>query len=148
VIRTERGAETLGYVGQAHPDTQREFDLPDTYIAEFELEPIYEYADSSIEYRALPKYPAIERDLAVVVDRSVAGGALTETIAASAGELLESVKVFDVYTGDRIGGDKKSVALALVYRHRERTLTDEEVGEAHSRVLTQLEQSYGAELRK
>ncbi|MFC4304967.1 phenylalanine--tRNA ligase subunit beta [Cohnella boryungensis] len=148
VIRTERGAETLGYVGQAHPDTQREFDLPDTYIAEFELEPIYEYADSGIEYRALPKYPAIERDLAVVVDRGVAGGALTETIAASAGELLESVKVFDVYTGDRIGGDKKSVALALVYRHRERTLTDEEVGEAHSRVLTQLEQSYGAELRK
>jgi len=148
VIRTERGSETIGYVGQVHPETQREFDLPDAYVAELELEPIYEYADASIEYRILPRYPAIERDIAVVVDRSVAGGALTETIAASAGELLESVKVFDVYTGERIGSDKKSVALALVYRHAERTLTDEEVGEAHARVLAQLEQSYGAELRK
>ncbi|MFC4601661.1 phenylalanine--tRNA ligase subunit beta [Cohnella hongkongensis] len=148
VIRTERGSETIGYVGQLHPETQREFDLPDTYVAELELQPVYEYADARIEYRVLPRYPAIERDIAVVVDRGVAGGALTETIAASAGELLESVKVFDVYTGERIGSDKKSVALALVYRHSERTLTDEEVGEAHARVLAQLEQSYGAELRK
>jgi phenylalanyl-tRNA synthetase beta chain len=90
----------------------------------------------------------MERDIAVVVDRSVAGSALTEAIVASAGELLESVKVFDVYTGDRIGNDKKSVALALVYRHGDRTLTDEEVTETHARVLLQLEQSFGAELRK
>ncbi len=148
VIRTERGGEKIGYIGQVHPETQREFDLPDAYVAELELDPIYEYADASIEYRVLPRYPAIERDIAVVVDRGVAGGALTETISVSAGELLESVKVFDVYTGERIGSDKKSVALALVYRHAERTLTDEEVGEAHARVLAQLEQSYGAELRK
>ncbi|TVX98312.1 phenylalanine--tRNA ligase subunit beta [Cohnella terricola] len=148
VLRTERGDETIGYVGQAHPETQREFDLPDTYVAEFELDPVYEYANSLIEYRTLPRYPAIERDIAVVVDRGVSGGDLTAAISASAGELLESVKVFDVYMGERIGNDKKSVALALVYRHGERTLTDEEVGEAHSRVLAELEQTYGAELRK
>ncbi|XID93240.1 phenylalanine--tRNA ligase subunit beta [Paenibacillaceae bacterium WGS1546] len=148
VLRAERGDETIGYVGQAHPDVQRDFDLPDAYVAELELAPIYEYANRRIEYRALPRYPAIERDIAVVVDRGVPGGALTETIAASAGELLESVRVFDVYAGERIGSDKKSVALALVYRHGERTLTDEEVGEAHARVLAQLEQTYGAELRK
>jgi len=148
VLRTERGDETIGYVGQVHPETQRDFDLPDAYVAELELAPVYEYADPSIEYRVLPRYPAIERDIAVVVDRGVGGGALTDTISASAGELLESVRVFDVYTGERIGNDRKSVALALVYRHSERTLTDEEVGEAHARVLAQLEQSYGAELRK
>ncbi|QJD87553.1 phenylalanine--tRNA ligase subunit beta [Cohnella herbarum] len=147
-IHTERGNETIGYIGQLHPELQRDFDLPDTYVAEMELAPIYEYADRHIEYRTLPRYPAIERDIAVVVDRNVAGGALTEAIVASAGELLESVKVFDVYTGDRIGTEKKSVALALVYRHGERTLTDEEVTETHARVLTQLEQSFGAELRK
>ena len=148
VLRTERGNETIGYVGQTHPETQREFDLPDAYVAELELEPVYEYADPTIEYRVLPRYPTIERDIAVVVDRSVTGGALTETISESAGQWLESVRVFDVYTGERIGENKKSVALALVYRHPERTLTDEEVGEAHARVLAQLEQSYGAELRK
>lgn len=147
-IETERGTETIGYVGQLHPELQREFDLPDTYVAEFELGPIYEYADRRIEYRTLPRYPAMERDIAVVVDRSVAGGALTEAIASVAGELLESVKVFDVYTGDRMASDKKSVAFALVYRHGDRTLTDEEVTEAHARVFTKLEQSFGAELRK
>ncbi|MFC5469055.1 phenylalanine--tRNA ligase subunit beta [Cohnella suwonensis] len=147
-IRTERGTETIGYVGQLHPDAQREFDLPDTYVAEIELAPVYEYTDAHIEYKPLPRYPSMERDIAVVVDRAVAGGALTAAISASAGELLESVKVFDVYTGDRVAADKKSVAIALVYRHAERTLTDEEVTEAHGRVLAKLEQSFGAELRK
>ena len=147
-LDTERGAETIGYVGQLHPELQREFDLPDTFAAELSLAPIYEYADSRIEYKPLPRYPAMERDIAVVVDLGVAGGALTAAIEASAGELLESVRVFDVYTGDRVASDKKSVALALVYRHAERTLTDEEVTAAHGNVLAQLEQSFGAELRK
>lgn len=147
-LDTERGAETIGYVGQLHPELQREFDLPDAFAAELSLAPIYEYADKRIEYKALPRYPAMERDIAVVVDRGVTGGALTAAIEASAGELLESVRVFDVYTGDRVAADKKSVALALVYRHAERTLTDEEVTAAHGKVLAQLEQSFGAELRK
>ncbi|MFC5528615.1 phenylalanine--tRNA ligase subunit beta [Cohnella yongneupensis] len=147
-LHTERGDETIGYVGQLHPELQREFDLPDTYVAEFSLVPIYEYADQHIEYNTLPRYPSMERDIAVVVDRGVAGGALTAAIEASAGELLESVRVFDVYTGDRVAADKKSVALALVYRHGERTLTDEEVTAVHGNVLTLLEQSFGAELRK
>lgn len=147
-LDTERGVETIGYVGQLHPELQREFDLPDTYVAELSLAPIYEYADRRIEYKPLPRYPAMERDIAVVVDRGVTGGALTASIKASAGELLESVRVFDVYTGDRVASDKKSVALALVYRHGERTLTDEEVTATHGKVLAQLEQSFGAELRK
>ena len=147
-LETERGSETIGYVGQLHPELQREFDLPDTFAAELSLAPIYEYADNRIEYKPLPRYPAMERDIAVVVDRGVTGGALTAAIEASAGELLESVRVFDVYTGDRVAADKKSVALALVYRHAERTLTDEEVTAAHGNVLAQLEQSFGAELRK
>lgn len=147
-LRAERGPETIGYVGQLHPELQREFDLPDTYVAEIELAPVYEHADRRIEYRSLPRFPSVERDLAVVVDTAVAGGALTDAIRQVAGELLESVSVFDVYTGDRLGQGKKSVALAMVYRHGDRTLTDEEVTEVHSRVLTELEQSFGAELRK
>ncbi|WP_027087781.1 phenylalanine--tRNA ligase subunit beta [Cohnella panacarvi] len=147
-LETERGAETIGYVGQLHPELQREFDLPDTFAAELSLAPVYEYADNRIEYKPLPRYPAMERDIAVVVDRGVSGGALTAAIEASAGELLESVRVFDVYTGDRVAADKKSVALALVYRHAERTLTDDEVTAAHGNVLARLEQSFAAELRK
>lgn len=147
-LDTENGTETIGYVGQLHPDLQREFDLGDTYAAEISLPQLYEYADASIVYRALPRYPAAERDIAVVVDRGVEAAALVAAIREAAGELLESARVFDVYTGERLGADKKSVALALVYRNAERTLTDEEVTAAHDRVLEKLEQSFGAELRK
>ncbi len=147
-LRTPRGPEVIGYVGQLHPDVQRAFDLPDTYVAEIELSPVYEQADSRILYRTLPRFPSVERDLAVVVDQAVTGAALTEAIRKSAGDLLESVSVFDVYKGEKLGPDKKSVALALVYRHADRTLTDEEAAEADSRVLAELEQSFGAELRK
>ncbi|TJY41011.1 phenylalanine--tRNA ligase subunit beta [Cohnella pontilimi] len=147
-LQGARGPETIGYVGQLHPDLQRAFDLPDTFVAEIELTPVYEQANRRIEYRTLPRFPSVERDLAVVVDHAVAGGALTEAIRGAAGELLEDVSVFDVYTGERLGAGKKSVALALVYRHPERTLTDEEVTESYAKVLTELEQSFGAELRK
>jgi phenylalanyl-tRNA synthetase beta chain len=147
-LRTPRGHEVIGYAGQLHPDLQRAFDLPDTYVAEIELSPVYEHADPKIEYRMLPRYPSVERDLAVVVDRAVTGAALTDAVRKSAGDLLESVSIFDVYTGEKIGSDKKSVALSMVYRHAERTLTDEEVNEAQARILDSLEQSFGAELRK
>lgn len=147
-LLTGIGLETIGYVGQLHPDLQREYDLPDTYVSEIELGLLYEHADRDIAYRALPRYPAAERDLAVVVDAAVPGTSLIEAIRRAGGEGLESVSIFDVYTGERLGAGKKSVALALVYRHAERTLTDEEVAEAHARVLAELEQSFGAELRK
>ncbi|MBB6669718.1 phenylalanine--tRNA ligase subunit beta [Cohnella nanjingensis] len=147
-LRDAHGGETIGYVGQLHPDLQREYDLGDAFVAELELAPLYARADARIAYRALPRFPAMERDLAVVVDAGVAGGDLVGAIRAAAGELLESVRVFDVYTGERLGAGKKSVALALVYRHAERTLTDEEVTEAHARAVQELAQSFGAELRK
>jgi len=147
-LKTPRGYEVIGYAGQLHPDLQRKFELPDTYVAEIDLDPVYEQSDPKIEYRPLPRYPSVERDLAVVVDQSVTGAALVDAVRETGGELLETVAIFDVYTGEKIGPGKKSVALSMVYRHAERTLTDEEVNAAQDRILTRLEQSFGAELRK
>jgi phenylalanyl-tRNA synthetase beta chain len=148
VLETETGPKTIGYVGQLHPANQVEWELADTYAIELELEPVYEYASFDIEYRTLPRYPAMERDIAVVVDEAVSASSLTKAATLTAGELLESIRVFDVYTGERLGAGKKSVALALVYRHADRTLTDEEVTSLHAEVVGQLTQSFGAELRK
>ncbi|MHA6485309.1 phenylalanine--tRNA ligase subunit beta [Paenibacillus sp. strain BS8-2] len=148
VLETEAGPVTIGYVGQIHPANQLEWELPDAFAIELELGPVYEYASFDIEYRTLPRYPAMERDIAVVVNENVAAGSLTKSATETAGELLESIRVFDVYTGDRLGAGKKSVALSLVYRHAERTLTDEEVTALHAEVVEQLTQSFGAELRK
>ncbi|MBB6731109.1 phenylalanine--tRNA ligase subunit beta [Cohnella zeiphila] len=147
-LETDGGPVALGYVGQLHPDLQKEFDLGDAFAAEIDLAEVYAPAGAGIVYRSLPRYPSVERDLAVVVGRETAGAALVSAVRKAAGDLLESVRVFDVYTGERLGADKKSVALALVYRHAERTLTDEEVAEAHRLALAELEQSFGAELRK
>lgn len=145
---TEAGETTIGYVGQLHPELQRDSDLGDVYAAELDLKPLYDAADASIVYRTLPRFPSAERDLAVVVETAVPAASLVEAARSAAGEWLESVRVFDVYAGERLGAGKKSVALALVYRHPERTLTDEEVAGAQEAVVRHLEQSFNAELRK
>jgi len=147
-LDTERGWETIGYVGQLHPTLQQQEDLADTFVFEVELAPLYELANFEIKQQPLPRYPAIERDIAVVLDAGVESAKLLADIRDAAGELLESVRVFDVFTGEKLGKDKKSVAVALVYRHTERTLTDDEVTERHGAVVERLAQSFGAELRK
>lgn len=90
----------------------------------------------------------MERDIAVVVDAEVPAGHLIASIREHGGTLLQNVQVFDVYTGGKMEAGKKSVALSLLYRHTDRTLTDEEVVEVHDRVVSALEQTFGAELRK
>jgi len=138
----------LGRIGQLHPALQAEWELADTYVFELDFEALADAASLRVNYAPLPRYPAASRDIAVVVERGVSAGDLAATIREAGGTVLESVRVFDVYTGERLGADKKSVALALVYRHGERTLTDEEVAEAHGRVTAALAERHGAELRK
>lgn len=148
LIKTPEGDKGIGFLGQLHPDLQREHDLDDTYIMELELDTLSNYISSTIQYDHLPKYPAIARDIAVVVPTVVTVGELQAKVKEIAGSLLESVEVFDIYTGERLGNGKKSVALSLVYRHLERTLADDEVVALHSKVVEALEQSFGAELRR
>lgn len=138
----------LGTLGQVHPQLQQDKDLEDTYVAEILLDQLYDLANSRIQYRDLPRFPAMERDLAVVVDEAVEAGSLIKVIHEHAGDLLQNVQVFDVFTGSKLGEGKKSVAISLTYRHQERTLTDEEVAAANEKAVQALEQTFGAELRK
>ncbi|MCD1259320.1 phenylalanine--tRNA ligase subunit beta [Paenibacillus athensensis] len=138
----------IGRVGQLHPALQQARDLEDTYVLEVELEPLIAASSGAIAYKLLPRYPAIGRDLAVVVDAAVPVGAMEQSIREVAGDLLESIQVFDIYTGERLGASKKSVAFALIYRHADRTLQDEEVTALHANVVSELAGKYAAELRK
>ncbi|WP_138494114.1 phenylalanine--tRNA ligase subunit beta [Paenibacillus pinistramenti] len=140
--------QRIGVLGQMHPDLQRSKELDDTYVAELKLEPLFTADTRAIEYRDLPRFPSVQRDIAVVVANEVTAASLIKAIEDSAGELLEKVQVFDVFTGSKLGEGKKSIALSLVYRHMERTLTDEEITEVHGRAVAALEQTFGAELRK
>ncbi|MNP03552.1 Phenylalanine--tRNA ligase beta subunit [compost metagenome] len=148
-LKKNTGEEILlGTLGQVHPQLQHDRDLDDVYVAEILLQPLYEATDYEVKYHELPRYPSVERDIAVVVENNIEAGTLLATIREVAGELLQTVQVFDVYTGSKLGDNKKSVAISLVYRHQERTLTDEEVTLLHGTVVTALEQTFAAELRK
>ena len=89
-------------MGQLHPTAQQQRDLDDTYVLEVELSPILEAAGDEIVYKLLPRYPSIGRDIAVVVNASVPVGLMEQAITEVAGELLESIQVFDIYTGERL----------------------------------------------
>ncbi|MFW9332240.1 phenylalanine--tRNA ligase subunit beta [Paenibacillus polymyxa] len=141
-------SQRIGTVGQIHPELQQSYGLNDTYVAEIALQQLVEHANSHIQFRELARFPSVERDIALVVNKDVEAGELLRVIHAAGGELLQDARVFDVFTGSKLGEDKKSVAISLTYRHWEHTLTDEEINAAHSPVVTSLEQTFGAELRK
>lgn len=142
------GEKRIGIIGQLHPDLQRRYELDDTYIFEVEMDQLVEGANLAITYEPLPKYPSIARDIAIVVDRKVPVAKLIETAREAGGKWLKAVDVFDIYEGERLGDDKKSVALSLVYRDEDRTLTDDEVNERNQSVIEELEKAFDAELRK
>ncbi|MCL6586555.1 MAG: phenylalanine--tRNA ligase subunit beta [Anoxybacillus sp.] len=139
--------KTIGFVGQLHPNVQKQFDLKETYVFELDLEALLNVEVDDIRYTAIPRFPSITRDIALVVDEHVVAGELQKAIIEAGGELLKDVSIFDVYKGDRLPEGKKSIAFSLRYYDPERTLTDEEVTNVHEQVIKAVEQQFGATLR-
>jgi len=141
--------EKIGTLGQVHPEVTDTFGIDtQVYAVEIEFNMLYKLANTEKKYKALPKYPAMVRDFAMVVKEEIKVGDLEKDIKANAGELLESVKLFDVYRGAQILAGTKSVAFSLTYRAKDRTLTDTEVNEINTKVLVSLKDKYNAVLRE
>ncbi len=117
------------------------------WAAVLDVSAIAEVIPARRRFRPLPKYPAVKRDLAILVDRAVAQSDVEETIRRGGGRLLVSVRLFDVFEGEQLGSGKKSLAYALEFRSQERTLQDREVDEAVQDVARALGSSVGATLR-
>jgi phenylalanyl-tRNA synthetase beta chain len=139
--------EVIGVLGQLHPKLAKRYDLSEPVVLQLDLEKLLE-KDPEVIYEPIPRYPAVTRDLAVTVDENVPAGRIEAGIRKVAGELLESVTLFDVFTGEQIGEGKKSVAYSLVFRTKDRTLTDEEVHQIHERIVHYLTEQFGAQLRQ
>ncbi|HVN29205.1 MAG TPA: phenylalanine--tRNA ligase subunit beta, partial [Candidatus Binataceae bacterium] len=139
----------IGYLGELHPREAMERDLSEPcVVCELDLEKLKAYGftpRSSIE--APPRFPAVRRDLALVIDREFPAAAVLKTVGEFGGQLLEDVTVFDVYEGQSVARGKKSIALALTYRAKDRTLTDEEVNRVHAALVEAVRTRLGAELR-
>ncbi|OLN22644.1 phenylalanine--tRNA ligase subunit beta [Domibacillus antri] len=140
-------AEPIGVVGQLHPSLAKEMDLKEAYLFELKLDMLLNADREDLSYVPIPRFPSIGRDIALVVESTVEAASLETVIKQAGGSLLTSVRVFDVYEGERMEEGKKSVAFALTYADPEKTLTDEEVTAVHEKVLAALKEQAGAELR-
>ncbi|MEK9199065.1 phenylalanine--tRNA ligase subunit beta [Ureibacillus sp. FSL E2-3493] len=138
--------EKIGLIGGLHPTERKQYDLKETYVAELNLKAILAATVEDLVYAPVPRFPAMTRDIALELDRSKPAGEIVEIIRQAGTKLLKEVKVFDVYEGEKMEAGKKSVAFSLTYFDPERTLTDDEVVNAHNKVLKALTEA-GAELR-
>ena len=138
----------VGVMGQLHPLVNRNYNVEQPmFAAEIHLDTLLAARPQGMHYKALPKFPAVERDIAVVCDRSVPVADLEDCIRKASCGLIKAVELFDIYTGKPIPEDKKSVAFALKLRHEDHTLTDAEADGDVKAVLAALEQELGAVLR-
>ena len=142
------GGETLGYIGQIHPIVAKNYGIEcEVYCAEINMESMYKFQLPEATYVPLPKYPTVSRDLAIVCDEQITVAAIEDVITASAGKLLRSVRLFDIYRGIGIAEGKKSLAFALELRADDRTLTDEEAEKVVNNILNALKDKLDAVLR-
>ncbi|HVA80452.1 MAG TPA: phenylalanine--tRNA ligase subunit beta, partial [Candidatus Binataceae bacterium] len=143
--------ESAGYVGELHPGEALRLDLAaPCAVFELDLDKFISYGFSPRKtFSPPPRFPAIRRDLALVVERDFPAAMVTRAVRDSTDSpLLESVEVFDVYAGQGIAPGRKSIALACLYRATDRTLTDEEVNRVHTALVEQARTRLGAELRQ
>ncbi|HNU81045.1 MAG TPA: phenylalanine--tRNA ligase subunit beta, partial [Bacillota bacterium] len=118
------------------------------YIAELNFEEILRQCDMNIKYKALPKYPSVARDIAIVAAEEITAGQIEEIIRNKGGKLVEDVKLFDIYRGSQIKEGYKSMAYSIVYRSDEKTLSEEDITKVHNKIINSLENQVGAELRQ
>jgi len=137
----------LGYLGQIHPDIYEELDLPPFLLFELDFEKLVQYAPPEKIGRFLPRFPGVERDLAVVVDEAFQSQQIIEWVQRLNNSLIESVEVFDEYRGSTIPEGKKSLAYKISYRGEDRTLTDIEVNTLHEQLVGEIGKVFGAQLR-
>lgn len=141
----------LGSVGVISPEIAEKLDLkrhnPEIVLFEINLDLCCTLITKPIQYVPIPKYPAVERDIAMVVDETLPASEIQNMIKTFASELIETVSIFDVYRGEHIPEGKKSLAFNIVYRSRERTLTDDEVERVHTELVDSVLHRTGGELR-
>jgi phenylalanyl-tRNA synthetase beta chain len=143
------GEAQAGIFGELHPLVREHYDLPATPLlaAEFDLNALLEAMPERFEVRAVPGFPPVLEDLAVVVDENLPAERVEQVIRQAGGKTVAQVRLFDIYRGEQIGAGLKSLAYSLTYQAPDRTLTDQEAAQARQRIIRRLEQELGAKLR-
>ena len=144
----QNGEIVYAKIGEVHPTVREAFDMPHrAMIAEVNLDLLGKAAVPMGPLKALPRYPGVTRDLALVMEESVAVGPLMASIRRAGGALLETVEMFDVYRSEQLGKGRKSVAFSLLFRAPDRTLTEADVAKAMEKIQRSCAYQFGAMLR-
>lgn len=134
--------------GEVHPQVLDNYMITKrAYLLEANLTKFVKYAKVNKKYVEVPKFPAVERDIAVVVEESIEVGQIEKIITKKAKKLLESMQLFDIYRDEKLGENKKSVAYSLIFRDKNKTLSDEEINTIMEDVVCELQKELKAELR-
>jgi phenylalanyl-tRNA synthetase beta chain len=144
----KKGRETIATLGEVHPAVAENLGITKKmYIFEMDVATLMKYTATHFTYTQLPKYPAISRDLAMLVDEAVSAADIEKTIAKNAGKYFKEISLFDVYTGKQIENGKKSLAFTMQFQAVDKTLTDEQADVAFQSILKAVEKEYNAVLR-
>lgn len=143
-----KDGKKIGVFGEVHPTVSKNFGM-DTrvYICELDLNTLISFYSDSVKYKQLPKYPAVSRDIAMLIDDNINVSKIEKIIKKNAGNILEGYTLFDVYKGSQLPEGKKSVAYSVTFRADDRTLTDDEISAVFDKILAGLKEQLGAELR-
>ena len=137
----------VGYFGEVHPLVQEAYGIAErTYVANIDLSVICKKANFTVKYEGIAKFPSVVRDISLVMDKSLTAGEIEKIIRSESGAILESLELFDIYEGERIGTDKKSMAYSITFRNKEKTLEESEISTVMEKILKGL-QAIGAVLR-
>lgn len=139
--------EYIGWLGQLHPNTAKQLDLPATWVAQLSLAPLLTLAREQHTISTPSKFPQVRRDIAILVDSEISLQTLESTIRAAAGELLADLWLFDVYQGDNVPAGQRSLAFALIWQDNAQTLSDDAIKTATDKVVQALTDQHAAKLR-
>ena len=149
------GIDTIATFGEVHPEVLMNYEINKrVYLAEINITKIVKYSKANKKYTEVPKFPAAERDIAVIVDEDVQVGDIEKAITKKCKRLLkgqkglEELKLFDIYRDEKIGENKKSVAYSLIFRDKTKSLSDDEINPVMEEITKELEEKFKAELRK
>ncbi len=138
-----------GVFGEIHPDVAENFGIETScFVAEIDLDEVYKNSELEKKYKPLPKFPAVTRDIALLVEENILVQDIEDSIIKAGGNIVEKVELFDIYRGEQVPQGKKSIAYAITYRNENKTLTDKEVNKVHDKILRSLEHKLGAILRE
>ena len=135
--------DIVGMVGKLHPAVEKE----DVYVLEINLDKLLSKKTGKMKFKEISKYPTISKDLAILIDKNISSEDIAKAIKKAAGSLLTNTEIFDVYEGKNIPEGKRSIAYSLSFGANDRTLTDEEINNIMNKVIENLQNKMGAELR-